>query len=143
MRKVFRPSSLLRLIISRNGSKRTRSRIPSGYLNDNILLQAISKDEEQFLVYFRTRWLVKKELFCKVWRSSTSFHTNNLIESYHNQLKTFYLGRARRRHCDSLIYTARNVDDRLPSGDFEVFVWFSNCQIKPKRCEKEKISVCF
>ncbi|ORE12352.1 hypothetical protein BCV71DRAFT_269288 [Rhizopus microsporus] len=91
----------------------------------------------------KTRWLVKKELFCKVWRSSTSFHTNNLIESYHNQLKTFYLGRARRRHCDSLIYTARNVDDRLPSGDFEVFVWFSNCQIKPKRCEKEKISVCF
>ncbi|CEI93863.1 hypothetical protein RMCBS344292_08089 [Rhizopus microsporus] len=23
------------------------------------------KDEEQFLAYFRTRWLVKKELFCK------------------------------------------------------------------------------
>ena len=59
MRKVFRPSSLLRLISSRNGSKRACSRIPNGYLNDNILLQAISKDEEQFLAYFRTRWLVK------------------------------------------------------------------------------------
>ncbi|OAD74092.1 hypothetical protein PHYBLDRAFT_144550 [Phycomyces blakesleeanus NRRL 1555(-)] len=26
---------------------------------------------------------------------AATFHTNNLIESYHNQLKTFYLGRAR------------------------------------------------
>ncbi|CEG83866.1 hypothetical protein RMATCC62417_17733 [Rhizopus microsporus] len=66
-------------------------------------------DEEQFLAYFRTRWLVKKELFCKAWRPSATFHTNNLIESYHNQLKMFYLGRARRSRCDFLIYTLQET----------------------------------
>ncbi|ORE07353.1 hypothetical protein BCV72DRAFT_109091 [Rhizopus microsporus var. microsporus] len=41
MRKVVRPS-LLRLISSRNGSKRTRYRMLSGSLNNSIPLQAIS-----------------------------------------------------------------------------------------------------
>ncbi|PHZ13386.1 uncharacterized protein RHIMIDRAFT_291131 [Rhizopus microsporus ATCC 52813] len=35
---------------------------------------------------------------------NASFHTNNLIESYHNQLKTFYLGRSRSLRVDCLVY---------------------------------------
>ncbi|KAL0077596.1 hypothetical protein J3Q64DRAFT_1613443, partial [Phycomyces blakesleeanus] len=37
------------------------------------------------------------------------FHINNLIESYHNQLKTFYLGRARSLRVDRLIYLLAKV----------------------------------
>ncbi|ORE19263.1 hypothetical protein BCV71DRAFT_283634, partial [Rhizopus microsporus] len=38
-----------------------------------------------------------------------SFHTNNLIESYHNQLKTFYLGRSHSLHVDRLVYVLSQV----------------------------------
>ncbi|OAD68279.1 hypothetical protein PHYBLDRAFT_173285 [Phycomyces blakesleeanus NRRL 1555(-)] len=41
--------------------------------------------------------------------SSAIFHTNNYIESYHNQLKTFYLGRARSLCIDRLIYLLAKV----------------------------------
>ncbi|KAL0088988.1 hypothetical protein J3Q64DRAFT_1697258 [Phycomyces blakesleeanus] len=40
---------------------------------------------------------------------AATFHTNNLIESYHNQLKTFYLGRARSLRVDRLIYLLAKV----------------------------------
>ncbi|OAD72687.1 hypothetical protein PHYBLDRAFT_73092 [Phycomyces blakesleeanus NRRL 1555(-)] len=40
---------------------------------------------------------------------AATFHTNNLIESYYNQLKTFYLGRARSLRVDRLIYLLAKV----------------------------------
>ncbi|KAL0077471.1 hypothetical protein J3Q64DRAFT_1702862 [Phycomyces blakesleeanus] len=40
---------------------------------------------------------------------AATFHTNNLIESYHNQLKTFYLGRTRSLRVDRLIYLLAKV----------------------------------
>ena len=59
----------------------------------------------EFYAYMLSRWYAKKELWCKAWRSSWSFHTNNYVESWHNQLKSFYLGRSRCCRVDRVIYT--------------------------------------
>ncbi|ORE02957.1 hypothetical protein BCV72DRAFT_178975, partial [Rhizopus microsporus var. microsporus] len=54
--------------------------------------------------------------------------TNNLIESYHNQLKTFYLGRSRSLPVDRLVYLLSQVvvldylqDTIKPAHDFSGF----------------------
>ncbi|KAI7847585.1 hypothetical protein BDC45DRAFT_451617 [Circinella umbellata] len=59
----------------------------------------------EFCAYMLSRWYPKKELWCKTWRSSWSFHTNNYVESWHNQLKSFYLGRSRCCRVDRIVYT--------------------------------------
>ncbi|KAI7846705.1 hypothetical protein BDC45DRAFT_581921, partial [Circinella umbellata] len=41
----------------------------------------------------------------KAWRLSWSFHTNNYVERWHNQLKSFYLGRSRCCRVDQIVYT--------------------------------------
>ncbi|OAD73091.1 hypothetical protein PHYBLDRAFT_71578 [Phycomyces blakesleeanus NRRL 1555(-)] len=64
---------------------------------------------ENFILFFNRMWVRKKELWCKTWRLAATFHTNNLIESYYNQLKTFYLGRARFLQADKLIYLLAKV----------------------------------
>ncbi|SAM03055.1 hypothetical protein [Absidia glauca] len=56
----------------------------------------------------------KKELWAKAYRQvctnvDARFHTNNLIESYHNQLKTLYLGRKRQNRMDRTIYILSQV----------------------------------
>lgn len=38
-----------------------------------------------------------------------SFHTNNLIESHHNQIKTFYFGRSRNLRVDCLVYLLSQI----------------------------------
>ncbi|OAD70582.1 hypothetical protein PHYBLDRAFT_171328 [Phycomyces blakesleeanus NRRL 1555(-)] len=51
---------------------------------------------ENFILYFNRMWVA-------------TFHTNNLIESYYNQLKTFYLERVRSLRVDRLIYLLAKV----------------------------------
>ncbi|KAL0096838.1 hypothetical protein J3Q64DRAFT_1693272 [Phycomyces blakesleeanus] len=48
------------------------------------------KDYETFIAYFEKMGIPKKQLWSKAWRQLVTFHMNNFIESYHNQLKTFY-----------------------------------------------------
>ncbi|KAI8328281.1 hypothetical protein BC941DRAFT_363930 [Chlamydoabsidia padenii] len=62
-----------------------------------------------FLDYFNTTWYRRKELWSKAFRLDAPFHTNNLIESYHNQLKTFYLGRTKKNRMDRTIYLLSQV----------------------------------
>ncbi|GAA5798440.1 hypothetical protein HPULCUR_003843 [Helicostylum pulchrum] len=38
-----------------------------------------------------------------------TFHTNNLIETYHNKLKTYYLGRSRNFRVDHLLYMRSQI----------------------------------
>ncbi|KAL4211494.1 hypothetical protein AB4K20DRAFT_2011785 [Rhizopus microsporus] len=93
MRKVFRPSSLLRLISSRNGSKRTRSRMLNGYLNDSIPLQAISSSSGS--------------PFSKLCQFTPPFICVIMLVPTKRKLriaKAFYLGRSRSLHVDRLIY---------------------------------------
>lgn len=79
-----------------------------------------------FMAYFEKMWLGRKELWSKAWRpvsthtlfdqsmnyctnifhwKNATFHTNNMIESYHNQLKSFYLTRSRNKRVDRVVYT--------------------------------------
>ncbi|SAM06207.1 hypothetical protein [Absidia glauca] len=61
---------------------------------------------------FEVSWTAfndKKELWSKAFRQDAPFHTNNLIESYHNQLKTLYLGRKRQNRMDRTIYILSQV----------------------------------
>ncbi|CAO3600951.1 unnamed protein product, partial [Absidia cylindrospora] len=64
-----------------------------------------------FLKYFKDTWYDKGkyELWSKAFRSEAPFHTNNLIESYHDQRKTFYLGRSKRSRMDRTIYVLSQV----------------------------------
>ncbi|CEG68073.1 hypothetical protein RMATCC62417_04400 [Rhizopus microsporus] len=48
------------------------------------LFLAENKEIEVFLAYFNRLWLPRKELRSKAWKQSVTFHTNNLVESYHN-----------------------------------------------------------
>ena len=59
----------------------------------------------EFYAYMLSRWYAKKELWCKAWHSSWSFYMNNYVESWHNQLKSFYLSRSHCCHVDRVIYT--------------------------------------
>ncbi|CAO3591984.1 unnamed protein product [Absidia cylindrospora] len=62
-----------------------------------------------FVDYFNTNWYYRKDLWAKAFRLDAPFHTNNLIESYHNQLKTFYLGRSKKNRMDKTIYLLSQV----------------------------------
>jgi hypothetical protein len=64
-----------------------------------------------FLAYIDDRWACdsKKLLWAKPWRRDAEFNTNNLIESYHNKLKTFYLGRSRNHRVDRIVYMLSKI----------------------------------
>ncbi|PHZ15285.1 uncharacterized protein RHIMIDRAFT_234641 [Rhizopus microsporus ATCC 52813] len=68
------------------------------------LFLAENKEFEVFLAYFNRLRLPRKELWSKAWKQTASFHTNNLVESYHNQWKTFYLDHSRSLRVDRLVY---------------------------------------
>lgn len=58
-----------------------------------------------FFDYFEGTWYSRKHLWVNAYRPDARFDTNNYIESYHNQLKTFWLGRRRNRRVDRLVHT--------------------------------------
>ena len=62
-----------------------------------------------FINQFNNTWIERKDLWSKAWRKNATFNTNNLVESYHNQLKTNYLGRARSLRVDRLVYLLSQV----------------------------------
>jgi hypothetical protein len=62
-----------------------------------------------FFIYFDTHWHCKHHLWVRAWRPDATFDTNNYIESYHNQLKTFYFGRTRNTRVDRIIYILSQV----------------------------------
>ncbi|KAL9558768.1 hypothetical protein MBANPS3_000755, partial [Mucor bainieri] len=62
-----------------------------------------------FTDYFENLWLSRVHLWARPWRRDATFHTSNLIESYHNQLKTYYLGRVRSLRVDRLVYLLSSV----------------------------------
>ncbi|KAL0073619.1 hypothetical protein F4703DRAFT_1745935, partial [Phycomyces blakesleeanus] len=71
--------------------------------------------------YMEVTWEPKKKSWVKAWRQAYSIlffcldticHTNNLIESYHNQLKSFYLGRSRDCRIDKIVYILSQLAER-------------------------------
>ncbi|CEP17264.1 hypothetical protein [Parasitella parasitica] len=67
------------------------------------------KKYDSFLVYFNNLWIPKKQSWCLAWSEHASFRTNNLIESYHNQIKSLYLGRSRNLRVDHIVYLLAKV----------------------------------
>ncbi|KAI8079935.1 uncharacterized protein BX664DRAFT_252087, partial [Halteromyces radiatus] len=46
----------------------------------------------------------RAEKWIKAYRQDATFHTNNYMESYHNQLKSYHFGRTRNKRVDRIIY---------------------------------------
>ncbi|OAD75183.1 hypothetical protein PHYBLDRAFT_166938 [Phycomyces blakesleeanus NRRL 1555(-)] len=87
--------------------------------NEDVFLRAIEdfklmvQDQPQFLKYFEKKWTENEELLRRWGRPYISqqhqrYVTNNYVESWHNQLKTIYFGRARIRRLDRLIFILTN-----------------------------------
>jgi hypothetical protein len=70
------------------------------------------KDEVRFLDYFKKSWCDEQKM--KIW--SRAYHerqfahvlTNYYIESWHNQLKTFFLNRSKNKCLDKLVFILTN-----------------------------------
>ncbi|ORE21795.1 hypothetical protein BCV71DRAFT_273978 [Rhizopus microsporus] len=110
MRKVFRPSSLLRLISSRNDSKRTRSRILSGVFKQQYPvtsnLQFIGKPILKALPVHTTFYLCDH---AGADKKKAKNSTDNDQGSSSNELEAFYLGRSRSLRVDRLVYLLSQV----------------------------------
>lgn len=66
-------------------------------------------DFSSFVMYYRDNWHEKRNLWARPWRKDATFQTNNLIESYHNQIKSNYFGRSRNTRVDRIIYLLSQV----------------------------------
>ncbi|KAG1057928.1 hypothetical protein G6F43_000255 [Rhizopus delemar] len=68
--------------------------------------------QSQFVEYFEDKWLAldghKRWSVAYVIEEHQNMHTNNYIESWHNQLKSVYLKRIRNRRLDRLVYILVN-----------------------------------
>lgn len=62
-----------------------------------------------FVSYYEVYWHGRRRLWARPWRKDGTFNTNNLIESYHNQLKSLYFGRRKNSRVDRVIYLLSNV----------------------------------
>ncbi|OAD65926.1 hypothetical protein PHYBLDRAFT_175667 [Phycomyces blakesleeanus NRRL 1555(-)] len=62
--------------------------------------------------YMEVTWEPKKKRWVKAWRQDAVCHTNNLIESYHNQLKSFYLGQSCGCRIDKIVYVLSQLVER-------------------------------
>ncbi|KAL0076168.1 hypothetical protein F4703DRAFT_1722091, partial [Phycomyces blakesleeanus] len=62
--------------------------------------------------YMEVTWEPKKKSWVKAWRQDAVCHTNNLIESYHNQLKSFYLGQSCGCRIDKIVYVLSQLVER-------------------------------
>lgn len=69
----------------------------------------LKDDYPEFVNYYDTEWHAKRTLWSLPWRKDGTFNTNNLIESYHNQLKSRYFGRRRNCRIDRVVYLLSQV----------------------------------
>ena len=80
----------------------------------NCLMYASEEDEydsmfASFQEKYHKNWHNRRQLWAHPWQKEAIFHTNNLIESYHNQLKSNYFGRSRNTRVDRIIYILSHV----------------------------------
>ncbi|KAG1465875.1 hypothetical protein G6F46_000404 [Rhizopus delemar] len=80
-------------------------------------------DQSKFMDYFTRNWYTKDKM--KVWsrsfkgRQYSHMLTNNYIESWHNQLKTMFLGRVRNKRLDKLVFVLVNDVEYYLNQEFE------------------------
>lgn len=97
-----------------------------------------------FTAYFDKYWLEKSNTWSKAWRPDATFHTNNLIESYHNRLKTFYLGRSRNLRVDRLVYMLTEIVSLDYRQDaLAVFLGIKTITLTANEKKKKRRCRCF
>lgn len=80
-------------------------------------------DQTKFMDYFVKNWCTEDKF--KVWSRSykdiqfSHMLTNNFIESWHNQLKTVFLGRVRNKRLDKLVFVLVNDVEYYLLQEFE------------------------
>ena len=80
-------------------------------------------DQEKFMDYFVKNWCTEEKF--QIWsrsykdRQYSHMLTNNFIESWHNQLKTVFLGRARNKRMDKLTFVLVNDVEYYLTQEFE------------------------
>ncbi|KAG1499402.1 hypothetical protein G6F45_012748 [Rhizopus arrhizus] len=80
-------------------------------------------DQSKFMDYFIRSWCAEDKM--KVWsrsfkdRQYSHMLTNNYIESWHNQLKTVFLGRVRNKRLDKLVSVLVNDVEYYLNQEFE------------------------
>ncbi|KAG1048415.1 hypothetical protein G6F43_009191 [Rhizopus delemar] len=108
--------------------------------NKHLASVSVPEDKDQFLQmvtvfqleyahqsklmdYFTRNWCIEDKM--KVWsrsfknRRNSRMLTNNYIESWHNQLKTAFLGRVRNKRLDKLVFVLVNDIEYYFSQEFE------------------------
>lgn len=100
-------------------------------MNLKLLQEKYEDLYPKFVKYVIDTWIPKIDLWCKAWRLDATFQINNLIESYHNCLKSYYLGRNRgQNHCvDRLIHSL----SQLVESDYKQEILQIFYSIKPIR----------
>ncbi|KAI7851510.1 hypothetical protein BDC45DRAFT_515931 [Circinella umbellata] len=64
----------------------------------NEFRQCYLVEDITFYTYMFDYYYPKRKKWRKAWREGIHFHTNNLMESWHNQLKTLYFKNKTRKH---------------------------------------------
>ncbi|KAI7853224.1 hypothetical protein BDC45DRAFT_158887 [Circinella umbellata] len=77
----------------------------------NEFRQCYLVEDITFYTYMFDYYYPKREKWSKAWREGAQFHTKNLIESWHDQLKTHYLKRTRKHRIDYIIWFLTQVVD--------------------------------
>ncbi|KAL0080212.1 hypothetical protein F4703DRAFT_1740979, partial [Phycomyces blakesleeanus] len=89
--------------------------------------------------YMEVIWEPKKKSWVKAWRQDAVCHTNNLIESYHNQLKSFYFGRSRNCRIDKIIYVLSQLAERdYRQNTLEIYFDIKSIRLSVANTERKK-----
>ncbi|KAE8251485.1 hypothetical protein A4X13_0g3973 [Tilletia indica] len=82
--------------------------------------------------YVEDTWLTRKEMWARAWRQEghRGVDTNNFIESWHNQLKTLYLGLMRKQGVDVLLwFLLRQCVQDYRTNELRVSLGFQACAL--------------
>ncbi|CAD6936245.1 unnamed protein product [Tilletia caries] len=91
--------------------------------------------------YVDETWLARKEMWARAWRqeSHRGVDTNNFIESWHNQLKTLYLGFMRKQGVDVLLwFLLRQCVQDYRTNELRVTLGLQACAMSKSDREAKK-----
>ncbi|CAD6960485.1 unnamed protein product, partial [Tilletia controversa] len=97
---------------------------------------------EDWTTYIQTFWVPYKKMWARAWRQQPhkGVNTNNYIESWHNQLKTLYLGLMRKQGVDVLLwFLLRQCLQDYHTSELRVGLGLQACSLtKADRAARQK-----
>jgi hypothetical protein len=107
-----------------------------------IFKQHHEQQYPSFFKYVNGYWHSQRQLWVRAWRPDATYDTNNYIESYHNQLKAFYIERVRNRRVDCVIYIlSQVVTSDYRQDALQVQFGIKNFHLTKKEKTKQKQSL--